>query len=64
MKLEPDVEAAVLGRTSLREARAAFEAGYIAEVLRQQAGNVSRAALALGLSRVMLHRKLRKYGLR
>ena len=48
----------------LRRARAAFEARYIAEVLRQQGGNVSRAAQALGLSRVMLQKKMKDYGLR
>jgi Nif-specific regulatory protein len=49
---------------SLLRARAAFEARYIAEVLRQQKGNVSRTAKALGLSRVMLQRKMKAYGLR
>jgi Nif-specific regulatory protein len=49
---------------SLLRARAAFEARYISEVLRQQGGNVSRAAKALGLSRVMLQRKMKAYGLR
>jgi transcriptional regulator with GAF, ATPase, and Fis domain len=49
---------------ALRGARAAFEARYIADVLRQQGGNVSRAAEVLGLSRMQLHRKLKEYGLR
>jgi transcriptional regulator with GAF, ATPase, and Fis domain/tetratricopeptide (TPR) repeat protein len=49
---------------ALRRARDAFEARYIAEVLEQAGGNVARAAAALGLSRAMLHRKLRKLGLR
>ena len=48
----------------LRSARAAFETRYIAEVLRQQGGNVSRAARALGLSRVMLQKKMKDFGLR
>jgi two-component system response regulator HupR/HoxA len=48
----------------LREARAAFEARHIADVLRQQGGNVSRAAVVLGLSRMQLHRKLKEYGIR
>jgi DNA-binding NtrC family response regulator len=48
----------------LRHARDAFEARYIAEVLERHGGNVARAAAALGLSRAMLHRKLRKLGLR
>jgi enamine deaminase RidA (YjgF/YER057c/UK114 family) len=45
----------------LREARAAFESRYIAEVLREYGGNVSRAAAVLGLSRMQLHRKIREY---
>jgi Nif-specific regulatory protein len=48
----------------LLEARDRFEARYIAEVLRQQNANVSRAAKALGLSRVMLQRKMKAFGLR
>src|SRR4029450_8155257 len=48
----------------LREARAAFEAKHIADVLKQQGGNVSRAAGVLGLSRMQLHRKLKEYGIR
>jgi Nif-specific regulatory protein len=48
----------------LREARAAFEARYIADVLRQQKGNVSRSAQVLGLSRAMLQKKIKDYGLR
>jgi transcriptional regulator with GAF, ATPase, and Fis domain len=50
--------------TPLRRARAAFEAQYITEVLRQHGGNISRAAPALGLSRVMLQKKMKDYGLR
>jgi len=49
---------------ALRSARAAFEARYIAEVLREQGGNVTRAARALGLSRVMLQKKMKDFGLR
>jgi transcriptional regulator with PAS, ATPase and Fis domain len=48
----------------LLQARAAFEARYVAEVLRQQGGNVSHAAKALGLSRAMLQRKMKAFGLR
>jgi Nif-specific regulatory protein len=56
--------ASVAAGGSLLRARAAFEARYIGEVLRQQNGNVSHAAKALGLSRVMLQRKMKAYGLR
>jgi transcriptional regulator with GAF, ATPase, and Fis domain len=49
---------------SLRDARAAFETRYIEGVLEREGGNVSRAAEALGISRVMLHKKLKALGLR
>jgi two-component system response regulator HupR/HoxA len=58
-------EAPANGTSSeLRGARAAFEARHIAAVLERQGGNVSRAAEALGLSRMQLHRKLKEYGIR
>jgi Nif-specific regulatory protein len=49
---------------SLRDARAAFEARYIARILERCAGNVSRAAKVMGVSRVQLQRKVKDYGLR
>jgi Nif-specific regulatory protein len=49
---------------SLRQARAAFEARYIADVLRRCEGNISRAARTMGVSRVQLQRKVKEYGLR
>jgi Nif-specific regulatory protein len=49
---------------SLRAARTAFEIGYIRRVLAQESGNVSRTARVLGLSRVMLQKKMKEYGLR
>jgi len=49
---------------TLRRARQLFEAEYIAEVLRQHANNASRAARALGISRVTLQTKIREYALR
>jgi len=48
----------------LKSARAAFEARYIGEALQLRDGNVSRTAEALGLSRVMLQKKMKEYGLR
>jgi Nif-specific regulatory protein len=48
----------------LRAARAAFERGYVAAVLEQQQGNATRAARLLGISRQMMQRKIREYGLR
>ena len=50
--------------TALRTARAAFEARHIARVLRAHGGNVTHAAEALGLSRFMLQKKMKEYGLR
>jgi Nif-specific regulatory protein len=48
----------------LKQARNAFEREYITHVLRTQAGNVSHAARALGISRVMLQKKMKAFGLR
>jgi Nif-specific regulatory protein len=48
----------------LREARDAFEIVYIRKALEQHSGNVTRTAQALGLSRVMLQKKMKEYGLR
>ena len=49
---------------SLAEARATFETKYIAGVLAQHRGNVSHAAVALGVSRVTLQKKMKEYLLR
>ena len=46
----------------LRAAVASFEARAIAEALEAAAGNKSRAAEALGISRFALQRKMEKYG--
>ena len=53
-------------RTSsdLREARTAFEVQFIAKVLADHGGNISRAAQMLGISRVALQKKMKDYGLR
>jgi Nif-specific regulatory protein len=48
----------------LRPARAAFETRYISAALRRHAGNVSQTARALGISRVMLQKKMKAFGLR
>ena len=50
--------------TSLQDARAAYEARYISQVLSEHGGNVSHAALALRVSRVALQKKMKRYGLR
>jgi Nif-specific regulatory protein len=49
---------------SLREARAAFEARYIADMLKRCEGNISRAAKVMRVSRVQLQRKVKDYNLR
>lgn len=51
-------------RGSLRQARAEFEKEYIAEALRHCGGNVSQAAKRLGISRVMLQKKMKEFALR
>jgi Nif-specific regulatory protein len=48
----------------IRQARAAFETRYISEALRRHGGNVSQTARALGISRVMLQKKMKAFGLR
>jgi transcriptional regulator with PAS, ATPase and Fis domain len=52
------------GNLPLRQARAEFEAQFIRQVLAEHGRNVSRTARALGLSRVMLQKKMKEYGLR
>lgn len=67
--LAPDSEAKSAETPStdggpLRDARAAFEARYIADVLAKNAGNVSRSAGVLGISRLSLQRKIKEHKLR
>ncbi len=45
-------------------AREHFEAQYIAEALKHYDGNISRAALALGMSRTGLQKKIKRHRLR
>jgi DNA-binding NtrC family response regulator len=47
----------------LRERVQAYERGLVIEALREARGNRSEAARRLGVSRVTLHDKLRRYGL-
>ena len=51
------------GAHPLREKVEAYERGLVVEALRAARGNRTEAARALGISRVTLHDKLRKYGL-
>jgi Nif-specific regulatory protein len=48
----------------LRQVRAAFEARYVSEALKRHGGNVSQTARTLGISRVMLQKKMKAFGLR
>jgi Nif-specific regulatory protein len=48
----------------LRQARAAFEARYLSEALERHRRNVSQTARVLGISRVMLQKKMKAFGLR
>jgi transcriptional regulator with PAS, ATPase and Fis domain len=50
--------------SSLKQARAAFEREYVAEILRQHQGNAVKTAKGLGISRQMLQKKIKDYGLR
>jgi len=50
--------------TSLKRARNSFDEEYITEILRQNGGNASKAAKILGISRVMLQKKIKDFGLR
>ncbi len=49
---------------SLQAARLAFEQEYIGSVLQRYQGNATQAAKVLGISRQMLQRKIKQYGLR
>lgn len=52
------------GAGTLKQARLTFEREYIAELLRQHQGNAAQTAKVLGLSRQMLQKKIKEYGLR
>ena len=55
---------AIQQRGSLREARQEFERQFVASVLHAHSGNATKAARELGISRQMLQRKIRDWGLR
>ncbi|HET9062717.1 MAG TPA: sigma 54-interacting transcriptional regulator, partial [Candidatus Binatia bacterium] len=61
---DADLDRAPLSGATLRDARDAFEARYITAALDRHEGNVSRTAESLGISRVMLQRKLKDLKLR
>jgi len=51
-------------RGSLREARKKFERDFVSSVLKLNAGNATKAAKELGISRQMLQKKIKDWGLR
>ncbi len=51
-------------RPSLREYRDGLEKAYIAETLAAFDWNISKAAVALGVERTNLHKKIRAYGIK
>jgi DNA-binding NtrC family response regulator len=61
--LLPGAGAAPRDPLPLRERVQAYERGLVVEALREARGNRSEAARRLGISRVTLHDKLRRYGL-
>lgn len=48
---------------SLRDARQVFERDFILKTLREQGGNISKAASVLGVERSHLHRKMKSFGI-
>jgi two-component system response regulator HupR/HoxA len=56
---DADFDRAPRPGATLRDARDAFEARYITAALGRHEGNISRTAESLGISRVMLQRKLK-----
>jgi two-component system NtrC family response regulator len=60
----PDAPQLQVAATTLRAAREAVERQLISETLLKHAGNVSRSAKELGVSRPTLHELLNKYKLR
>jgi len=51
-------------RPTLKQFRERSERGYIVEVLASMDWNISRAAIALGVERTNLHKKIRSYGIK
>ena len=66
--IPPEIRAAALDASRrlppLKEAVAAFESDYLAELLKATQGNVSEAARRAGTSRPTLHAKIQQYRLR
>lgn len=50
-------------RTARRDAAATFEREYVRTLLEKNGGNITRAAAMAGVSRQMIQKLARKYGL-
>jgi two-component system, NtrC family, nitrogen regulation response regulator NtrX len=48
---------------NLRDARQEFEKQHIIQTLKEQEGNISKAAAVLGIERSHLHKKIKSYGI-
>ncbi|HZO11649.1 MAG TPA: sigma-54 dependent transcriptional regulator [Polyangiaceae bacterium] len=62
--MPPQIAASAGQRLSLRELREQAERRHIVETLVEFEWNVSKAAVALGVERTNLHKKIRAYGIR
>ena len=60
----PDERAAAASAVTLKEAQAALEREMVERALRENAGNISKAARALGVSRPTLYSLMDRHGLR
>lgn len=49
--------------STFREARAEFEKEYLVKKIKENGGNISKTAEAIGLERSYLHRKIKSYGI-
>jgi two-component system nitrogen regulation response regulator NtrX len=59
--MNPAIQA--IQQMSLRDARAEFEKEFIVDILKQNGGNVSKTATALGIERSHLHKKMKSFGI-
>ena len=59
----PSAADAMFAQTDFREARRRFESEFLARKLRENGGNVSRTADAIGLARQHLHEKIKELGI-
>jgi len=62
-RAESSVTDALFAAPDFREARRRFESEYLARKLRENSGNISRTADAIGLARQHLHEKIKELGI-